>query len=96
MACIPGGEFLRGADDGPRKARPAARVFVRSFLMDRNEVTVAEYQACVRSGRCPKAGPIYVDFDHPRQPITGVSWFDADTFCRVQGKRLPTDRKSVV
>ncbi|HOU53449.1 MAG TPA: SUMF1/EgtB/PvdO family nonheme iron enzyme [Myxococcota bacterium] len=91
MACIPGGPFLRGSDDGPAHARPAAIVFVQTFYMDRHEVTVAEYRACVKARKCPQAGPRYVDFDRPRQPITGVSWYDAVAYCRAQGKHLPTE-----
>jgi formylglycine-generating enzyme required for sulfatase activity len=91
MACIPGGPFLRGRDDGPSNAHPRAQVWVSTFFIDRNEVTFAEFQACVAAGACEKAGPRYIDFDRPRQPINGISWFDARNFCQVQGKRLPTE-----
>lgn len=91
MACIPGGPFVRGADDGPPDARPAATVVVGTFLMDIDEVTFGQYTACARSGRCTPARPKYVDFDHPRQPMTGLDWFQADAYCRAHGKRLPTE-----
>lgn len=91
MACVAGGPFVRGSDDGPADARPASRVFVQTFYMDRYEVTNAEYQACVKRGQCPPAGPRYVDYDRPRQPITGVSWYDAVAYCRANGKHLPTE-----
>lgn len=91
MACVPGGPFLRGSDTGPVHARPASQVFVQTFYMDLNEVTTAEYRACMKGGNCPKAGPQYVDYDRPRQPITGVSWYDAVAYCRAQGKHLPTE-----
>jgi formylglycine-generating enzyme required for sulfatase activity len=66
-------------------------VWVETFYMDLREVTVAEYRACVRRGACPKAGPRYADFHRPRQPINGVSWFDARAYCAAHGKRLPTE-----
>jgi formylglycine-generating enzyme len=91
MACIPGGPFLRGSDQGPPAARPAAEVWVQTFYMDIDEVTVAAYQACVRAGTCRKAGPRYNDFDRPSQPINGVSWYDARDFCAAHGKHLPTE-----
>ncbi len=91
MACVPGGPFLRGTDHGDHDARPQSSVFVQTFLMDRYEVTYAEYQACAAEGRCDKAGPNYVDFNAPKQPITGVSWFHAKKFCEAHGKRLPTE-----
>jgi sulfatase modifying factor 1 len=91
MACIPGGPFLRGSDQGKEDARPAATVWVETFYMDLNEVTYSEYQQCVAEGKCDKAGPNYSDFNHPRQPITGVSWYDAVKYCKVRGKHLPTE-----
>lgn len=91
MACIPGGPFLRGTDRGDKNAQPQSTVFVQSFFMDLYEVTYAEYKACEAEGRCKKAGPNYVDFNAPRQPITGVSWFDAKQYCEAHGKRLPTE-----
>ncbi|HWN67904.1 MAG TPA: SUMF1/EgtB/PvdO family nonheme iron enzyme, partial [Haliangium sp.] len=91
MACIPGGPFLRGSDQGPPAARPAAEVWVQTFYMDIDEVTVAAYRACVAAGSCRKAGPRYNDFDRPSQPINGVSWYDARDFCAAHGKHLPTE-----
>lgn len=91
MACILGGPFFRGSDDGPKDTRPKSIVFVQTFYMDKYEVTVAEYQACVNAKKCRKAGPRYLDFDRPRQPITGVSWYDAVAYCEAVGKHLPTE-----
>ncbi len=91
MACIPGGPFIRGSDADWDHAKPQATVWVQSFWMDQYEVTYAEYKACQKAGECPKAGPQYVDFDRPAQPINGISWFDADAYCKAQGKRLPTE-----
>ena len=96
MGCVPGGPFLRGVDPknagkGNRAATPSSTIWVQTFWMDRNEVTVADYRACMAEGRCPKAGPNYQDFDAPLQPITGVSWFHAKQYCEAHGKRLPTE-----
>jgi formylglycine-generating enzyme required for sulfatase activity len=91
MSCVKGGPFIRGSDDGPLNTRPRAIVFVQTFYMDKYEVTVAEYRQCVKRGLCSQAGPRYVDFDRPKQPITGVSWFDAVRYCKAMGKHLPTE-----
>ncbi|MEZ4462428.1 MAG: SUMF1/EgtB/PvdO family nonheme iron enzyme [bacterium] len=104
MACIPGGEFVRGKDDDPHAcdqdhqpddrrsaAVPAAKVSVSPFFMDLTEVTVEAYTACVKAGKCPNSGPVYADYRAPKQPITGTPWFDAVSFCEWKGKRLPTE-----
>ncbi len=91
MACVPGGWFLRGTDRGQPAARPASWVWVQTFLLEKTEVTNGAYRACVARGACEPAGPRYVDFDHPRQPITGVSWYQAKRYCEAQGRRLPTE-----
>jgi formylglycine-generating enzyme len=91
MACIPGGPFLRGSNDGPPHARPQQTVWVQTFFMDKNEVTYAEFKACIKAGKCKKAGPNYKDFNNPKQPINGISWYDAVNYCKVQGKHLPTE-----
>lgn len=91
MACVPGGWFVRGTDDGPPNARPQARVWLQTYYIDRFEVTYAEYEACEAAGHCPRSGPRYTDFDHPDMPIQGVRWFDAVAFCRARDKTLPTE-----
>ncbi len=91
MACVPGGPMIRGRDDGPRNERPAMRVFVSTFYMDRLEVTIADYAACVRQRRCRSVKPIYSDFNRARQPMVAVTWFDAVRYCEAVGKRLPTE-----
>lgn len=104
MACVGGGWFVRGMDDDPHRceqadqpadkrsaAMPAARIFVETFAMDLYEVTNEAYQGCLKAGKCTSKGPLYVDFSAPKQPVTGVTWYDAQNFCAFVGKRLPTE-----
>jgi sulfatase modifying factor 1 len=91
LACVPGGSFVRGSDVGPEHSRPKALIWLQTVYMDVYEVTYAEYKACEKSGKCPKAGPRYSDFNRPRQPITGISWYDAVAYCKAVGKHLPTE-----
>ncbi len=102
MACIPGGPAIRGtsakhlceqAENALHLTQwgPETQITVDTFYMDLTEVTYADYRACVDSGRCGKAGPAYSDFDHPSQPITGISWHDANQYCKSAGKHLPTE-----
>lgn len=105
MSCIPGGQFVRGSDNDPHvkckqssynkkgvvNTNPASQVWMQTFYMDKTEVTTEAYKACVKAKKCPKSGPKYIDFDRAKQPITGISWYEADTFCKAQGKHLPSE-----
>ena len=90
-ACIPGGPFLRGSNDGPKDTRPQETVWLQTFYMDIYEVTVEEYDACVASGLCDKAKTAYADFSRPKQPKVGINWYVAKKFCEAAGKHLPTE-----
>lgn len=99
MLPVPGGEFVMGSDvDGELDERPAHRVSVATFLLDRTEVTNAAYAECVRAGACPAPQPVARsfgaadrDFRKAEQPVIGVSWFDAAAYCGFRGKRLPRE-----
>ena len=90
MACVPGGWTWRGDNDLPA-ASPREQVWLQTFFIDLYEVTNADYRRCADAGACANAGPRYADFDADNQPINGVSWYDADTFCRAAGKQLPSE-----
>lgn len=91
MSCIAGGFFVRGSDEGPNNARPEAKIWLQTYFMDQFEVTYAQYKACQSAKQCPRSGPRYSDFNHPKMPIQGVSWHDAVAYCSAQGKGLPTE-----
>lgn len=90
MACVPGGSFVRGSDDGPPEERPAERVSVSTFLMDTHEVTNAHYRECVDARVCRRSMPFrgYMD---AAQPALAMRWEDADAYCAWRDKRLPTE-----
>ena len=58
--------------------------------MDKFEVTNADYQQCVTAGSCAD-NEKYRGFTGDRQPVVGVSYVEARTYCGWAGKRLPTD-----
>ena len=69
---------------------PARRVFVRSFEIDRLEVSNAAYDRCVTAGRClpPRVdGPL----PRPAQPVVQVTWREAREYCRFMGGDLPSE-----
>jgi formylglycine-generating enzyme required for sulfatase activity len=69
MRLVPQGEFVMGSDDAGQDERPAHRVYVDSFYMDKFEVTNELYAVCVNAGGCesPKQnnfqGPTSLIFD---------------------------------
>ena len=90
MVHVPAGDFLMGDDAGEEDERPAHRVLVDGFYLDRTEVTQEAYARCVAARACAAAAR-YEDPTSPRHPVVGVSWHDAAAYCRFAGKRLPTE-----
>jgi formylglycine-generating enzyme required for sulfatase activity len=97
MLLVKGGTFTMGTDEGGEgDERPAHQVTVASFWLDRTEVTQAAYDECVAAKTCRAADPEILSvfgglFKGPNKPIVGVSWFDAQTYCKWKGKRLPRE-----
>lgn len=101
MAELPGGEVrpLYLSQDSPLTR-------VAPFRLDVTPVTNRQFAAFVAAhsrwqpGRPPAllAEPAYLQHwpglspavEQLDQPVTHVSWFAADAYCRAQGKRLPT------
>jgi len=63
---------------------------VRQFYMDKYETTYKEYKDFVRTTghrALPEWAAKFIPGDN--YPVVGVSWSDADAYCRWRGKRLP-------
>lgn len=90
MVRVPAGEFLRGSEEGEADERPQKKIYVDEFLIDRYEVSNAQYAKCVAAKVCRKPTP-QQGFDAPDQPVYGLSWDMANTYCRWAGLRLPTE-----
>lgn len=105
MVLIPAGEFLMGFDRGQGDERPRHPVYLSAYYLDKYEVSVAQYRACVEAGQCtrPYSGEAayrlpfeggYTNWDKPdrdHHPVNAVNWDQADQYCRWAGKRLPTE-----
>jgi formylglycine-generating enzyme required for sulfatase activity len=104
MVLVPAGEFTMGTSgdrdsllglfkDGQDNERPAHKIYVDGFYLDYHEVTVKQYAEFIAAvGHQPPSfwSDAKVDRDGNR-PIVGVTWNDADAYCRWIGKRLPTE-----
>ncbi len=73
--------------------KPLHRPWLDGYAIDRHEVTTAQYAAFLAVDDRPRPWQWEsVDLGlHGDRPVVGVSWFDADAFCRWKGKRLPTE-----
>jgi len=95
---IPAAWFLMGSSSGQDCERPIHRVWVDAFQLAATQITNAEYaRFLVATGAEPP--PFWHDpnFNHPKQPVTGVSWHGAVRYCEwlssqlARAYRLPTE-----
>jgi len=68
-------------------------VFLDGYAIDRDEVSVVDYRRCVDAGKCELDALVAGDERYIRGdwPMVNVTWDEAQTYCRAQGKRLPTE-----
>jgi len=98
MAAIPEGWFAMGSENGRDDEKPVHRVWIDRFELGIHQATRAEYAHFLSETR--RAPPPFwndPDFQQPKQPVVGPSWFDAKAFCdwlsKITGRyyRLPTE-----
>jgi len=71
---------------------PAHEVNLDSFYIFKFDVTNAQYQAFVRAtGHQNSRNSNNTRYNGPNQPVTGVTWNDARSFCAWAGAQLPTE-----
>jgi len=98
MVDIPAGWFWMGWEDGHPDERPHHRVWTDAFAIGRTPVTNREYGRFL-DATSSAPPPWWSDprFNDPDQPVVGVSWADAATYCDWQSLatglayRLPTE-----
>jgi len=93
---IPNASFSMGSEDGAPDEKPVHQVTLSAYCIDKTEVTVVAYRACVQEGKCKQPdnfslfcpwGMLGADQD----PMTCVDWNRARNFCSWAGGRLPTE-----
>ena len=106
---IPAGEFQMGCDSTTdpyncaesweSNELPLHTVYLDAFIIDKYEVTNAQYKECVDAKACRLPSKTYddnpqYDYGNPvydNYPVVFVSWYDANDYCTWVGKRLPTE-----
>ena len=89
------GNFFMGSNVGASDEAPPHLVSLSTFWIDKFEVSVEDYQACVNNGQCTPAGlssgcnTIFAD--RLNHPINCVDWNQANSYCNSIKKRLPTE-----
>lgn len=102
MALIPGGVYSLGAPESDyyasEESKPLHRITLDPYYMDKYEVTVGAYSACVAAEVCSEPTSVdsqtrknYYSTAYHAFPVVNVTWQDADNYCRFVGKRLPTE-----
>jgi len=100
MVTFSAGEFVSGCDAFAgqpcfRDEQPEQVRSTGAFAIDRTEVTVEAYRACVDAGACSAPGTEegcnWASAGRERHPINCVDWFQAAAYCAYRGARLPTE-----
>ncbi|MBM3986303.1 MAG: formylglycine-generating enzyme family protein [Planctomycetes bacterium] len=102
MVIVPGGNYELGPNTGWE--RPARRVKLSAFAIDRHEVTEGEYALFVnaaapelRKGLLPRGwqldalGIAHVPDERRALPVMWINWAQAAAYATWAGKRLPTE-----
>lgn len=77
---LPAGTFTLGSTRQPDE-QPLREVTLPALRIDRTEVRLETWRALAMGGH--GLGP--------NHPVVGVTWAEADAFCRARGGRLPTE-----
>jgi iron(II)-dependent oxidoreductase len=94
LVAVGGGTFVFGDDAGPENERPRRVLDLPPFLMNRTEVTNAQYRRFVaETGHRPSFYDTHPLLGGDDRPVVGVSWSDAEDFCRHYGLSLPSEQQ---
>ena len=90
VVLVPAGEFIMGTDDGDKDERPARKVWLDGYLLDKTEVTWTQYKkfAAETNRTLPRFPWGGVRDDHP---ALALKWDDAAAYAAWAGRRLPTE-----
>lgn len=98
---VPGGEFTLGTNedleaydmDDRSWPKPEHSVRLSMFWISKTPITNAQYGEFLAASSKQEKPQHWGEegFNHPQQPVVGVSWLDAMAYCRWAGFALPTE-----
>ncbi|MCP5007025.1 MAG: SUMF1/EgtB/PvdO family nonheme iron enzyme [Planctomycetes bacterium] len=94
---IPGGTFMMGSHEGEKwrfdDEGPRHKVTVPEFYMGYYPVTNRQYGIFLAENTDVKEPGYWAEsrYNHPDQPVVGVSWYDAKRYAEWAGLRLPSE-----
>ena len=103
MVKVPAGTFVMGSDHDGKTERPAHPVtLTHAFYMDRTEVRVDAYAACVTEKKCTARAVHTAEMvetaygcntgpEKPSHPANCVDRVQSEKYCAFVNKRLPTE-----
>ncbi len=97
LCSVPAGWAWVGDTSEDCAGQPPRATRVGGFEIQQAEVTIAEYEACSGTGKCPEAAvhdgiaAELVAAGERNLPVPGVSHAGASAYCAAHGMRLPTE-----
>jgi len=99
MLLIPAGKFTMGNNNGAEDEKPAHKVYLDAYYIDKFEITNAMYKDCVEDGACRNPSregsntraSYYGDPEFDQFPVIYVDWSMASSYCVWRSARLPTE-----
>jgi formylglycine-generating enzyme required for sulfatase activity len=97
MMLVPEGDFEMGSDVEASNAQPAHRVRLKTYYIDKFEITLGQYEGFLDQRRLEKnpyralSPAVSSVAKSGKHPVVGTAWRDARAYALWAGKNLPTE-----